>query len=267
MEAFLVISFREGLEAFLVLGIVLAFLQKQGLNHVKKFAWIGFALGILGALVFGFAFSVIVDGFESEELQYNISLVVLFIAIILLTYMVFWIQSNSDTAAMREKIELSANQKLITFLLVFTAIFREGMELVLFTLALLMGEGAQISDGLLGLGIGFVASGIIVWLLFKSSIRLPLKQFFQYTSLAILFIVSGLVSLFIKGMQGNEFLPIIKAPLFDISSFISNESFLGKTLQVLIGYDAKPSLLQMICWASYLVLMFIIFRLRKKKHA
>jgi len=98
MEASLVIAFREGLEAFLVLGIILAFLQKANLSHFKKYAWAGFALGILFSIVLAFLFTVVVDGFESEELQYNISLAVLLIAILLLTYMVFWMQHNSDIA-------------------------------------------------------------------------------------------------------------------------------------------------------------------------
>ena len=87
MEAFLVIAFREGLEAFLVLGVILAFLEKQDLKPVKKYAWGGFFTGIAMALICGVIFTVVVDGFESEELQYNISLFVLLIAILLLTYM------------------------------------------------------------------------------------------------------------------------------------------------------------------------------------
>ncbi len=264
MEAFLIIAFREGLEAFLILGIVLAFLEKQELFHIKKYAWGGFFVGIFCSVVFGILFTIVVDGFESEELQYDISLMVLLIAIVLLTYMVFWIQRNSEAATMRKKIELSSNQKWITLLIVFTAIFREGMETVLFSLALIMGDGAtSLKDSFLGIAIGFIVSGVSIWLLFKSTIKLPLKSFFKYTSLLILFIVAGLVSLLIKGMQGNELLPTFVLPLYDSSFLIANDSFIGKTFQVLLGYDAKPSFLQLMGWFGYLALMYLTIKMRK----
>jgi len=207
MEASLIIAFREGMEAFLVLGIILAFLEKVNLQHFKSYAWGGFFLGIVASIILALIFTVVVDGFESEELQYNISLGVLLLAIILLTYMVFWMHNNADIANMQKKIELSNNQKWVTFLIVFTAILREGLETVLFTLALMMDGESTAVEVLSGLLIGLVASALLIWLLFKSSVKLPLKKFFEYSSYLILLIVAGLVSLFIKGMQAYEYLP------------------------------------------------------------
>ncbi len=264
MEAFFVVAFREGLESFLVLGIVLAFLQKQSLGHIKKYAWGGFAIGILLSLASGIIFSVVVDDFSSEELQYSISLGVLLIAIVLLTYMIFWMQHNSEAAKLRNKIELSTNQKLITFLIVLAAIFREGLETVLFSLALTMGAEVSFVQAFLGLSFGFSISGLIVWLLFKSSIKLPLKSLFKFSTILLVFSVAGLVSLFVKGMQGIELLPTLISPIFDLSSFIPNDSFFGRILQVFVGYDAKPSLLQILSWSGYLGLLYLVFRMRRR---
>ena len=264
MEASLIIAFREGMEAFLVLGIILAFLEKTDLQHFKSYAWGGFFTGIVASLVLAVVFTVIVDGFESEDLQYNISLAVLLFAIILLTYMVFWMQHNADIANMQKKIELSTNQKWVTFLIVFTAILREGLETVLFTLALMMDGESSTMEVITGLFIGLLASALLIWLLFKSSIKLPLKKFFEYSSYLILLIVAGLVSLFIKGMQAYEYLPIYIAPLYDSSFILSNDSVLGRFLGILMGYDAMPSLLQVLGWAGYLLLIFILIKTRKK---
>ena len=266
MEASLIIAFREGLEAFLVLGIILAFLQKADLSQFKKYAWGGFVLGVLSSIVLAVVFTVIVDGFESEDLQYNISLVVLLFAIILLTYMVFWMQHNSDIAVMRKKIELSNNQKWITLLIVFTAILREGLETVLFTLSLMMNGENSSSDVLFGLVVGLAISAFLVWLLFKGSVKIPLKQFFLYSSYLVLFIVSGLVSLLIKGMQAYEYLPTYLSPLYDSSWLLSNESVAGRFMGVLMGYDAMPSLLQVSGWIGYLLLIGTLLFIKGRKN-
>ncbi len=264
MEASLIIAFREGMEAFLVLGIILAFIEKTNLQHFKIYAWGGFFSGIVASIALAIIFTVVVDGFESEYLQYNISLLVLLFAIVLLTYMVFWMQHNADIANMQKKIELSTNQKWVTFLIVFTAILREGLETVLFTLALMM-DGESSTIGIIfGLLIGLLASAILIWLLFKSSVQLPLKKFFEYSSYLILLIVAGLVSLFIKGMQAYEYLPTYIAPLYDSSRILSNDSLLGRFLGILMGYDAIPSLLQVLGWVGYLLLIFTLIKIRKK---
>ena len=260
MEAVLVIAFREGLEAFLVLGIILAFLEKTNLQPFKKYAWGGFFSGVLASFVLAIIFTLVVDGFESEDLQYNISLAVLLLAIVLLTYMVFWMQHNGEIATMKQKIELSNNQKWITFLIVFSAILREGLETVLFVLALMMDSESTPSDVLMGLTIGLSISAIAIWVLFKSSVQLPLKKFFQYSSYLILLIVAGLVGLFIKGLQAYEYLPIIKAPLYDSSFLLSNDSIIGKVMGILMGYDATPSLIQFMGWGGYILLIAFLLR-------
>lgn len=264
MEAAAVIAFREGMEAFLILGIVLAFLDKASLQNMKKHAWGGFFAGIAGSFILAIIFTVVVDGFESETLQYNISLAVLLLAIILLTYMLFWMQHNSDLSRMKNKIELSSNQKLVTFLIVFTAIFREGLETVLFTLALIMDAENTTTDILIGLATGLALSALIIYIVFKGSVKLSLPSFFKASSYLILFIVAGLVSLFIKGMQAYEYIPMLVAPLYDSSTFLSNSSVPGKVLGALIGYDEKPSLLQVAGWFSYVIWAIAFIKTRRK---
>lgn len=265
MEAALIISFREGLEAFLVLGLILSFLNKADLGQYKKVAWAGFVLGVILSVVLAVVFTVVIDGFESEELQYDIGLGLLVLAIVLLTYMVFWMQHNSVLSNMKRSIELSANQKLATFFIVFIAIFREGLETVVFTFALAMdGESApqEIWSGLL---IGLSASAFIIWLMMKGTKNVPLKSFFQYSSYLIMLIVAGLVSLFVKGMQAAEYLPYYIRPLYDSSALIANDSWLGKFLGVLMGYDATPSLLQVVSFSTYLLLILFFIKFRRNQ--
>ncbi len=261
MEASFLIAFREGLEAFLILGLILAFLNKSGLERFKGWAWSGAVLGIVASVALGVVFTIFIDGFESEEIQFAISLAVLAVAIVLLTYMVFWMQHNAHVANMREKITLSTNQKWMIFFIVFTAILREGLETVLFMFALDIDEGSELLIGLVG---GLVVSAIIIMIVLKSSKKLPLKPFFKYSSYLILLIVAGLVSMFVKGLQMSEYLPTFVKPLYDSSSIITNDSTAGKVLGVLAGYDATPSLLQVVAWLGYIT--FISFMLLRRKN-
>ncbi len=169
--------------------------------------------------------------------------------------MVFWMQHNAHISNMREKITLSTNQKWMIFFIVFTAILREGLETVLFLFALDVDEGKELLIGLVG---GLVVSATIIWIVLKSSKKLPLKAFFQYSSYLILLIVAGLVSMLVKGLQMAEFIPTFIKPLYDSSAVIANDSTVGKVLGVLMGYDATPSLLQFLSWVGYIVFISLL---------
>ena len=260
MEASFLIAFREGLEAFLILGLILAFLTKSGLDKFKVWAWSGAILGVASSISLAVVFTIFIDGFESEEIQYIISLAVLVAAIVLLTYMVFWMQHNAHVANMREKITLSTNQKWMIFFIVFTAILREGLETVLFMFALDIDEGRELLLGLVG---GLALSAGIIWLVLKSSKKLPLKPFFKYSSYLILLIVAGLVSMLVKGLQMAEYIPTFIKPLYDSSAMVANDSTAGKILGVLMGYDATPSLLQVVAWFAYIGFISLLLWRRK----
>ena len=261
MEASFIIAFREGLEAFLILGLILAFLDKSGLSSFKTWAWSAAFSGLVVSILLAVVFTIFVDGFESETLQYIVSLCVLAVAIVLLTYMVFWMQHNAHISNMREKITLSRNQKWMIFFIVFTAILREGLETVLFMFALDMGEESTLLWGLLS---GLAVAAALIMIVFKSSKQLPLKPFFTYSSYLILLIVAGLFAMFVQGLQMASYLPTFISPLFDSSALISNDSGTGKVLGVLIGYDATPTLLQVIAWVGYLGLIGFLLMRRKK---
>ncbi len=264
MEAAFIIAFREGMEAFLIVGIILVLLKKLSLKAIQNYVWGGVLLGLVVSIVLGFVLSVVIDGFESEDLQYNISLFALAVAIILLTYMILWMQKGLSKKGLETKITQSNNHKILIFVLIFSAIFREGLETVLFSFTLAM-NGTASKDIYIGLASGFVLSGMLIAILFKSTIGVPIKQFFTYSRYLIVLIVSGLVALFIKGLQAYEYLPTFRAPLFDSTFLIANDSTLGKFLGVLIGYDATPSLLQFSSQIAYtvLILTFLSFQNRR----
>lgn len=265
MEAAFLIAFREGLEAFLILGLILAFLQKSNLSRFKWIAWSALIAGIVGSIGLAFVFSVLIDGFESEALQFLISLAVLFAAIILLSYMVFWMHHQSHIDNLRKRISLSLNQKSAIFLVIFFAIIREGLETVLFLFAISQEEDAESSQLLTGLVLGLIVSAILVAVILKGSQKLSLKTFFQLSSYLIIFIVAGLSALFVKGLQMGSYLPVLIDPLYDSSALLANDAALGKVLGAFMGYDATPSLLQFFAWSAYIFIF--IYLLQRRNHA
>lgn len=262
MEAIAVIVFREGLEALLIVGFVLAFFNKSKLTHLKFYVWLALFLGVIFATALAFALTVFVDGFTSESLQYNLSLIFLLMAIVLLIYMIFWVKNNSDIVKMQKKISLSSNQKLITFFLIFITTMREALESALFIFALEMDRAINFQELIIGSAIGLGSASLFIYLLFRSSINLSIKAFFQYSSYFLVFIVAGLMGLFIKGMQSYDYLPMLYAPLYDSSFLIGNDSIVAKILGALVGYDATPSLLQFSGWSITLMTLFLLLRKR-----
>ena len=263
MQATFLIAFREGLEAFLILGLILAFLNKSNLKAYKGWAWAGAILGLVTSIILAIVFSIFIDGFESEELQYFISLIVLVLAIILLTYMVFWMQHNAHISNMRQRITLSSNQKWMILLIVFSAILREGLETVLFLFALNVENGKDIMIGLFG---GLFTSALLIMIVLKSTKEVPLKPFFKYSSYLILLVVAGLISMLVKGLQMATYIPTFIETLYDSSYFITNDSNTGKILAVLMGYDATPSLLQFLSWIGYIGLITFLMYKKGKQH-
>lgn len=265
MSAAFVIAFREGLEAFLILGIVLSILDKAQLNSDKKFAWFGLFLGFVASLIMTFVFMVLIDGFEKEDIQYQVSLVILLFAIIMLTSMLFWIENNDIRKNIENKIILSTNQKLVIISLIFFAILREGFELVVFLFALSSNLDFDSNQASYGTLLGLSSSALLIYVAFVYTKVINIKKVFQYSSIAIMLITAGLCSLLIRGLQAKDYMSSYIDPLYDISHIMSNNSIVGQFAAALVGYDATPSLLQVLVFVLYIIIVSYITKLKKVK--
>lgn len=137
--------------------------------------------------------------------------------------------------------------------LAFIAVLREGFETILFFSALLYsGQGVELESGLMGAALGLVASIALVWLLLRGTRRVPIGEFFRYTSLLILIIAAGLLSSAVNMLQAVEIAPIWISPLFDISHILDDQGDFGTFLRALFGYNASPTALQFGTWILYM---------------
>ena len=252
----LIITSRETLEAALVAGIVLAFLNKTGNSRHAKFVWLGVGAGVLLSLILAFVFEKYLGGFTGrvEEIYEGVMMMV---AAGLLTWMILWMlkQRSSLKANLENKVEahVKEDHPWSLFLLVFVGVAREGIETVIFLkAALLQSDGGNV---LLGGFLGIVAAIVLAYILFKGFARVPLRKFFTVTSVLLIMFAAGLFAHGIHEFEEAGVVPVLVEHVWDINWLINEKSVGGEFLKGLFGYNGNPSLGEVIGYLAYLSLM------------
>ena len=255
IESF-VIALREGIEAALIVGIMLGYLKKVGAKALTRPVYFGIGLGVLASIgVAGFFLLLRVE-FEGrfEQLFEGVTMLV---AAVILTTMIIWMRNNSKTYSdnLREKVEaaLTKRQSYGLASLAFVSIWREGIETVLF-----LGSASFTSSGiqlLIGGGLGLGLSALIGVAIMKYSVRLDLRTFFNVTGILLILFAAGLVGRGILEFQeAGVIVPVIRH-VYDINWLINGQSTAGKLMTALLGYDASPSLTEIVGYVGYWVLI------------
>ena len=264
MFASFLITFREGLEAFLLVGIILSYLAKLGQSKHNKLIYLGVALGLIASLIVAFIFQFVVDQFDAHEYRNLLMAGILGFATLVLTYMAIWMQRQAKTQVsnMQQNIReiLTTGNVFGLIFLAFLAVMREGFETVLFFSALMYsGQGDfSLQDGLIGAGAGLIASLILVVVLMRGTRKVPLQAFFKWTSLLIIIIAAGLLSSASNMLQSADVLPVFQTAVFDISHILDDQGVFGTFLRALFGYNSSPNLLPLVIWFAYLAI-FTVF--------
>ncbi len=261
-ESFLIV-FRESLEAALIVGIVMAFLKKNGKQALYPLVLTSIGAAI-GASLFGaFLFSLIAGGFtgSNEAIFEGITMI---LASGFLTYMIVWLyQQKNAKKALEAKLMQHTDtvHKAGLFFLVFFAILREGIETVLFMNAIAFNTG-QVA--LWGGFLGLFAALVIGYLLFVVEIRLPIKKFFQFSGIMLIFFAAGLLAHGVHELQEAGIVPIIVEHLYDINHIFNEKSTAGEFAKGIFGYNGNPSLIEIAVYLAYLGAAFKLFFEPKK---
>jgi high-affinity iron transporter len=263
MGATFLITLREAFEAALLLGLVYTYLDKTGAR--RHFTWVsvGGALGLAASIAMGVAVAYL-SGPLIDLGPDVIGAGVIFLAVILLTWHAWWMQRHARgiRGQVERRIdEARSTQRLwMVGLIAFTGVFREGAETVIFLWGLMAEATSAAGWGSVVAGVaGVVAAGTLGWVIFRGGQRLSLARFFTVTTVLVLFLAAGLFSTGIGRLQSLGVLPMM-APLWDTSWLLSDSSAVGSFLAGLLGYRARPSLLEMSGYLAYLlVLGFVMF--------
>jgi high-affinity iron transporter len=266
MGASFVIALREGIEAALIVSIVLAYLKQLGATDRSRLVWWGTAFAILLSAAVGTAIFVAGAEFTGKAEEIFEGLVTL-AAVGVLTWMIFWMRRQG--ARIKSELQEKVDTALVTgglalAGLAFFAVLREGIETALFLFAAASGtavEGAdvapttQIAGAVLGLALA-IALGV---LLYRGGVRMNLRSFFRVTGLLLIVVAAGLFAFALHELQEAGWLPLLDAHAFDVSSSLPDDVGAGAVLRGLVGYNADPTWLEVVAWAGYLAVVGGLF--------
>jgi high-affinity iron transporter len=262
--AALLITLREGIEAALIITILLAYLRRLDRADLQPLVWWGAAAAVVvsivvAAVIFGAAAEF--EGRGEQIFEGVVSLV----AVSVLTWMIFWMRRESYRikSELEERVDtalLGGGFALAS--LAFVVVVREGIETALFVFgadkATAGGVGGT-TGGIVGAIIGLGIAAVLGLLLYHGSVRLNLRTFFRVTGFLILIVAAGLLAFSVGEFQEAGVLPGISAVAYDISRSLPDDAGIGAVLRALLGYTAAPSWLQVASWAGYLAVTAVLF--------
>ena len=255
------IGLREGLEASLVVCILIAYLVKTGRRDALRPIWIGIAVAIALAMGFGCALE-----FGSQELTFqaqealggSLSIV----AVGLVTWMVFWMRRTARHLKSELHGRLDAALALGTGALVataFLAVGREGLETALFVWASVHAASDGTPRPLIGVALGLATAVLLGWLFYRGALKINLARFFTWTGGMLVVVAAGVLAYGFHDLQEADWIPGLTNLAFDISGTIPPDSWYGTLLKGVFNFQPDPTVLQITVWALYLVPTLAIF--------
>jgi len=267
IESF-IITFRETLEVALIVGIILSYLVRAKQTKYNNIVYIGVASGIVASVIGALLFNYLAGGFtgRAEEIFEGITMLV---GALLLTTMILWMMKQKHIAKeLEHKVatKISETYKLGLFLLVFVAVLREGIETVIF-----LGATSFVStnNNLIGALIGVIAAIILGYAIFVGSMKINVKKFFNITSIILILFAAGLVAHGVHEFQEAGVIPTVIEHVWDINPEVNpngsypllhEKGYVGSILKGLLGYNGDPSLIEVLSYLVYLVIVFVLWR-------
>ena len=250
----LLITLREGLEAALIIGIIMAYLARTGNRQGFKQVWLGTASAVLVSLIAGAAIYA-VAGELSGRAEEIFEGLVMFTAVGVLTWMIFWMRSQAvDIKAhlhAQVRLALSGGSTFGLAAIAFVVVVREGIEMALFLFA-----ATRVAESFAlfatGAALGLVAAAVIGYMVYKGSSRLNLKAFFNVTSVALIVFAAGLLAHGIHEFHEAALIPPVIEHVWDTNAFLPEKSTLGQFLTAIVGYNGNPSLVEVGAYVAFL---------------
>ena len=262
------LSLREGLEAALIIGILLGALSKIRRTDLSPTLW----LGTLSAIGVSILTAILLTTFgmslkdPAEAIFEGITMI---IAAGILTWMIFWM--SKQARFLKSELEAGVNKAVASagkspvFWLAFIAVVREGIELALFITAAFFagnqsGIASDIIQTLVGTILGVGTAALLSWTLFASTVRLDLRRFFQVTGFLLILFAAGLIAHGVHEFNEVGWIPSVIEHVWNLDAVISETSLLGQLLKTLFGYSSSPSLTEMIAYFTYLAVVIVLWR-------
>ena len=264
------IGLREGLEASLIVSILIAYLVKSGRRHQLPKVWAGVAFAVAVSLGFGAILTFGPKGltFEAQEL---IGGTLSIAAVGLVTWMIFWMATAARTLAadLRRQIDAAADRSWALPLIAALAVGREGLETALFIWAASTAagtDGMPAGGPLLGALLGIVVAVGLGYAMYAGAVRINLSRFFAITGGFLIVVAAGVLAYGVHDLQEAGFLPGLNNLAYDVSAVIPPAGVLGTFLKGIFNFSAAATVLEVTVWVAYIsVVGTLFFRLVRRK--
>ena len=254
MLANYLIGLREGLEASLVIGILIAYIVRTGRRDLLGAVWTGVGVAIAISLAVGAALTLGPRGL-SFTAQETIGGVLSIVAVGLITWMIFWMGKTARFLKRHleeglEKAIALGKGAIITMALV--AVGREGLETALFLWAGIQASGSTTAP-ITGAVLGIATAVALGYLIYRGAVRINLRVFFQWTGLFLIVIAAGVLAYGVHDLQEAGVLPGLNSLAFDVTATIPPGSVVATLLKGIFNFSPASTILEVIAWVLYLV--------------
>jgi high-affinity iron transporter len=261
------IGLREGLEASLVVTILVAYLVRSDRRHLLPRIWAGVALAVAVSLAFGALLTFGPRGltFEAQE---AIGGALSIVAVGFVTWMIFWMArvARGLGGELRGRIDLAADGGRWSLAVVAAlAVGREGLETALFLWAATQtATGATASavpawQPVTGAVLGLATAVVLGYLLYRGAVRINLSRFFTWTGGFLIVVAAGVLAYGVHDLQEARILPGLNSLALDVSGTVDESSWYGTLLKGVLNFSAQTTWLQAVVWTAYLVVTMAFF--------
>lgn len=272
MLANYLIGLREGLEAALVVSILIAYVVRTDRRELLPRIWAGVALAVAVSLAFGAVLTFGPRGlsFEAQEL---IGGVLSIVAVVFVTWMIFWMAraARGMGAELRGQVDRAADGgRWALALVAMLAVGREGLETALFLWAATRattGDGVSAWEPLLGAALGLATAVLLGWLIYAGALRINLTRFFTWTGAFLILVAGGVLSYGVHDLQEAGVLPGLNTLLFDVSDIVEPGSWYATVLKGIFNFSPATSVLEGLAWIAYVVPTMTLFLLKVRRPA
>ncbi|MET8140030.1 iron uptake transporter permease EfeU [Sphaerisporangium sp. NPDC005288] len=266
MFASYLIGLREGLEATLVVSILVAFLVKSDRRERLPLVWAGVAAAVALSVGFGALLTFTAANLDSRSHEFFDAIASL-AATVFVTFMIFWMRtaarrmSGDLRAKLTEALNLGATAVVV---MAFLAVAREGLETALLFFAAAQGATTSASP-LIGICLGLLTAVVLGWALYASALRINLTKFFTWTGLLLIIVAAGIFKYGVHDLIESGVVQVLTAPAFDLSGALPPDAWYTTLLSGMFNFTPQPTILETIAWVAYLVPVLVLFLVPPRK--
>lgn len=249
----LLIGLREGLEASLIVSILIAYLVKSDRRREIRYVWWGVGVAIGLVLTVFTTITIIFDqlSFQAQEM---VGGTLSIIAALMVTWMIFWMRRTARHLKRDLESKMSdavALGPIALATVAFVTVGREGLE----TSAIIWSTiiGSTTSGPFIGSIVGILIAVALGWLIYRGALRVNLSTFFTVTGAMLIVVAAGVLAYGVYDLQEASFLPGLNHLAFDITNIVPKDSWYGTLLKGTINFQPDPTWLQVLAWGGYVV--------------